>query len=67
MVQVVQAHKATLGLLEAEFGLVVNPSPQFFTEWLSPELQLSDSEIQALARVVARRRWVSSGWHPPTD
>ena len=50
MVQVVQARKATLGLLET-FGLVANPSPQFFTEWISPQTQITDLEIQALARV----------------
>lgn len=51
MVQVLQARKATLGLLETEFGLVANANPQFFIEWISPEIQLTDPEIQALARV----------------
>lgn len=51
MVQVIQARKVTLGLLETEFGLIATTNPQFFTEWLSPEIQLSDAEIQALARV----------------
>lgn len=51
MIQVVQARKATLGLLETEFGLVANPNPQFFTEWVSPQTQVADPEIQALARV----------------
>lgn len=51
MIQVVQARKATLGLLETEFGLVTNPNPQFFTEWISPEAVLTNAEIQALARV----------------
>lgn len=51
MVQVIQARKVTLGLLETEFGLIANPSPQFFTEWTAPEVRLNDAELQALARV----------------
>jgi predicted type IV restriction endonuclease len=51
MVQVVQARKVTLGLLEMEFGLVANAHTQFFTEWISPQIQTTDPEIQALARV----------------
>ena len=50
MVQVVQARKATLGLLET-FGLVANPSLRFFTEGISPQTQMTEPEIQALARV----------------
>lgn len=51
MVQIVQARKVTLGLLETEFGLVANSIPQFFTEWISPKAELTEPENQALARV----------------
>ena len=51
MVQVVQARKVTLGLLEREFGLVANVNPQFFSDWISPPTQVTDPEIQALGRV----------------
>lgn len=51
MAQAVQARKVTLGLLETEFGLQAATNPQFFTEWLAPEPQITDPELQTLARV----------------
>ncbi|MGG6270948.1 restriction endonuclease subunit R [Leptolyngbya sp. AN03gr2] len=51
MAQAVQARKVTLGFLETEFGLQMAANPRFFTEWIAPETQITDSELQALTRV----------------
>ncbi len=51
MAQAVQTRKVTLGLLETEFGLQAATNPQFFTEWIAPDTQISEPEVQALARV----------------
>ncbi|NJM58433.1 MAG: restriction endonuclease subunit R [Synechococcales cyanobacterium RU_4_20] len=51
MVQAIQASKVTLGELRQHFGLSEAENPQFFTEWLAIDSQLSEADAAEVSRV----------------
>ncbi|QLE40283.1 restriction endonuclease subunit R [Nostoc sp. C052] len=63
MVEVIQAHNASLAYLEARFGLQQTEGEDFFTEWFDTLPEITDIEKQYLDRVKANfMRLVK---HPP--
>lgn len=58
MVQAIRSSEVSLEELESHFGLTLTESPAFFPEWQTPELELTENEVQRLNQVKQHFRYL---------